>query len=211
MSAVLKEIPTSSPVTQFLATPKKMLINGKWVPAASGKTFEVTNPATGNVIARVAEGDKADIDAAVQAARRALESGPWATMTASERGKMIWRIGDLISKHRDELAELESLDNGKPMMVAKAADVPLAGHLPVHGRLVYQDRGQDDSAVGPLHARRAIPFLYAAGADWRRGADHSVEFSVADGRLETGTGACHGLHDRPEGRRGDSALGITLG
>src|SRR5271167_418193 len=129
MSAVLKEIPTSTPVTQFLATPKKMLINGKWVAAASGKTFEVTNPATGNVIAHVAEGDKADIDAAVQAARRALESGPWATMTPSDRGKIIWRIGDLISKYAGELAELESLDNGKPMAVAKAADVPLAADI----------------------------------------------------------------------------------
>ena len=129
MSAVLKEIPTSTPVAQFLATPKKMLINGKWVGAASGKTFEVTNPATGNVIAHVAEGDKADIDAAVQAARRALESGPWATMTPSDRGKIIWRIGDLISKYADELAELESLDNGKPMAVAKAADVPLAADI----------------------------------------------------------------------------------
>src|SRR5476651_763672 len=129
MNAVLKEIPTSSPVTQFLATPKKMLINGKWVSAASGKTFEVTNPATGNVIAHVAEGDKADIDAAVQAARRALESGPWATMTPSDRGKIIWRIGDLISKYATELAELESLDNGKPMAVAKAADVPLAADI----------------------------------------------------------------------------------
>ena len=129
MSAVLKEIPTSTPVSQFLAAPKKMLINGKWVGAASGKTFEVTNPATGNVIAHVAEGDKADIDAAVQAARRAFESGPWATMTPSDRGKIIWRIGDLISKYADELAELESLDNGKPMAVAKAADVPLAADI----------------------------------------------------------------------------------
>jgi phenylacetaldehyde dehydrogenase len=129
MSAVLKEIPTSRAVTQFLATPKKMLINGKWVAAASGKTFEVTNPATGNVIAHVAEGDKADIDAAVQAARRAFESGPWATMTPSDRGKIIWRIGDLILKYADELAELESLDNGKPMAVAKAADVPLAADI----------------------------------------------------------------------------------
>src|ERR1700722_19091695 len=129
MSAVLKEIPTSRPVTQFLATPKNMLINGKWVAAASGKTFEVTNPATGNVIAHVAEGDKADIDAAVQAARRAFESGPWATMTPSDRGKIIWRIGDLISKYADELAELESLDNGKPMAVAKAADVALPADI----------------------------------------------------------------------------------
>src|SRR5579863_5346497 len=129
MNAVLKEIPTSGRISQFLATPKKMLINGKWVAAASGKTFEVTNPATGQVIGHVAEGDKADIDAAVQAARKALESGAWATMTPSERGKIIWRIGDLISQHRDELAEIESLDNGKPMTIAKAADVPLAADI----------------------------------------------------------------------------------
>ena len=129
MSAVLKEIPTSSLVTQFLAAPKKMLIDGKWLAAASGKTFEVTNPATGNVIARVAEGDKADIDVAVQAARRAFEAGAWASMSPSDRGKMIWRIGELISRHRDELAELESLDNGKPMAIAKAADVPLAADI----------------------------------------------------------------------------------
>jgi phenylacetaldehyde dehydrogenase len=77
----------------------------------------------------VAEGDKADIDVAVQAARRAFEVGAWASMSPSDRGKMIWRIGELISKHRDELAELESLDNGKPMAIAKAADVPLAADI----------------------------------------------------------------------------------
>jgi len=129
MSAVMKEMPISRPVVQFLATAKKMLINGKWVGAASGKTFAVTNPATGNVITQVPEGDKADIDAAVQAARQAFEAGPWATMTPSERGKIIWRIGELIARHGDELAELESLDNGKPMAVAKAADVPLAADI----------------------------------------------------------------------------------
>src|ERR1700719_1391406 len=129
MNAVLKETLTSNPVTKFLATPKKLLINGKWVAAASGKTFEVTNPATGHVIARVAEGDAADVDAAVQAARRAFESSPWASMTPSDRAKIIWRIGDLVSKYQDELAELESLDNGKPMTVAKAADVPLAADI----------------------------------------------------------------------------------
>ncbi len=129
MSAVLKEIPTSTPVTQFLAAPKKMLIDGKWVSAVSGESFEVMNPATGNVIAHVPEGDKADIDAAVRAARRAFEAGPWASMSPSDRSKIIWRIGDLISKYRDELAEVESLDNSKPMTVAKAADVPLAADI----------------------------------------------------------------------------------
>jgi phenylacetaldehyde dehydrogenase len=114
---------------QFLSAPKKMLIGGKWVAAASGKTFEVKDPATGVTIARVAEGDKADVDAAVQAARRALESGPWPAMTPSQRGKLVWRIGELIAKYNDELAELESLDNGKPFGVAKAADVPLAADI----------------------------------------------------------------------------------
>jgi len=129
MSTALKEIPTSSPVSQFLTAPKKMLIDGKWVGAQSGKTFEVRDPATGDIIARVPEGDKADIDVAVRAARRAFESGPWPAMTPSERGKAIWRIGELISKYNDELAEIESIDNGKPMAVAKVADVPLAADI----------------------------------------------------------------------------------
>ncbi len=129
MSAVIKESPPSSLVGQFLATPKKLFINGKWVAAASGKTFEVKDPATGATIAHVAEGDKADIDAAVKAARAAFESGPWPNMTPSERGKLVWRIGELIAKHADEFAELESLDNGKPMAVAKVADVALAADI----------------------------------------------------------------------------------
>src|ERR1700726_4174283 len=122
MSAVMKEPQLSRPVAQFMATAKKLLIDGKWLAAVSEMTFEVKNPATGATIARAAEGDKADIDAAVRAARRAFESGPWPAMTPSERAKVIWRIGDLISKYTDELAELESLDNGKPMAVARGAD-----------------------------------------------------------------------------------------
>jgi phenylacetaldehyde dehydrogenase len=129
MSAVMKEPQISRPVAQFMATPKKLLIDGKWLAAASERTFEVKNPANGATIARAAEGDKADIDAAVRAARRAFESGPWPAMTPSERSKILWRIGDLISKYTDELAELESLDNGKPKAVARAADVPLAADI----------------------------------------------------------------------------------
>jgi phenylacetaldehyde dehydrogenase len=129
MSAVMKESQISRPVAQFMATPKKLLIDGKWLAAASERTFEVKNPANGATIARAAEADKADIDAAVRAARRAFESGPWPAMTPSERSKILWRIGDLISKYTDELAELESLDNGKPMTVARVADVPLAADI----------------------------------------------------------------------------------
>ena len=105
-----------------------MLIDGKWVMAKSGKTFDVHDPATEQKIASVAEGDAADVDAAVKAARRALD-GPWGKMSPSARGRMIHKIGDLILEHLDELAQLESLDNGKPFSVARVADVPLAADI----------------------------------------------------------------------------------
>src|SRR6059058_1848176 len=116
-------------VSQFLATPRKLLIDGRWVAASSGKTFDSIDPATGEVLARVAEGDKADIDAAVKAARRAFENGPWTKMSASERGRIIWKIADLLEEHTEEFAELETLDNGKPISVSRVADVPLAADL----------------------------------------------------------------------------------
>jgi aldehyde dehydrogenase (NAD+) len=104
----------------------KMLINGIWQNAASGKTFETLNPATGEVIANVAEGDKADVDKAVIAARKAFEKGPWRKMDARERGRIMLRLADLVEKNKEELAKLESLDNGKPLADAMAADLPLA-------------------------------------------------------------------------------------
>jgi len=116
-------------VEQFTATPRQLFINGQWTDAASGKTFETPNPATGDTLARIAEGDAEDIDRAVRAARKAFDEGPWGRITPSERGRIIWRIGDLILEHAEELAQLESLDNGKPYGVALAADIPLAADL----------------------------------------------------------------------------------
>jgi aldehyde dehydrogenase (NAD+) len=101
------------------------LIGGKWKDSVSGKTFETLNPATGEVICQVAEGDKADIDLAVKAARKAFEEGPWSKMNASDRGRLLNRLADLIEQNKDELAALESLDNGKPLRDALAADLPL--------------------------------------------------------------------------------------
>jgi aldehyde dehydrogenase (NAD+) len=104
----------------------KLLINGQWVNSASGKTFATVNPATGDVITQVAEADAADVDKAVAAARAAFETGAWRRkMTASQRGAMLNRLADLVEKHADELAQLESLDNGKPYHIARAADLPL--------------------------------------------------------------------------------------
>jgi phenylacetaldehyde dehydrogenase len=116
-------------VEEFIAAPRQLFINGQWSEAASGMTFETPNPATGETLARIAEGDAEDINRAVRAACQAFENGPWSRTTPSERGRIIWRIGDLILEHTDELAQLESLDNGKPFAVAQAADVPLAADL----------------------------------------------------------------------------------
>ncbi|MEZ5060805.1 MAG: aldehyde dehydrogenase family protein [Solirubrobacterales bacterium] len=123
------EIQIDERAREFVGSERPMLIGGDWVNSASGKTFEVFNPATGEVLANVAEGDSEDIDRAVKTARAAFEGGPWAKMSPSERGRIVHRIGDLILEHGDELAALETLDNGKPFAIARAADVPLAADL----------------------------------------------------------------------------------
>jgi phenylacetaldehyde dehydrogenase len=103
-----------------------MLIDGDWVDAKSGDTFHVYNPATGEVLSNVAAGDHADIDLAVKASRRAFEEGPWSRMTHGQRGRLVWKLADLIEENLEEFAEIESVDNGKPLAVARVADIPLA-------------------------------------------------------------------------------------
>ena len=93
----------------FVERTHKMLINGQWVGAASGMTFPTYNPATGQVLSHAAEGDKADVDAAVRAAREAFDHGPWRKFTASERGRMIWKLADLLEQHTEEFAKQESI------------------------------------------------------------------------------------------------------
>ncbi len=105
---------------------QKMLIGGQWVESKSGKTFPTVNPSTGETICQVAEGDKADIDLAVKAARKAFEQGPWPRMSARERGRQMYKLADAVEKNISELAALESLDNGKPISDAMAADLPLS-------------------------------------------------------------------------------------
>src|SRR6266566_4495632 len=105
--------------------PVKMLIGGLWVVSASGKMFDTINPSTGEVLARVAEGDAEDINRAVAAARKAFESGPWPKLTPSQRGRLLWKVAELIEKNAEELALLETLDNGKPIKYSRGGDVPL--------------------------------------------------------------------------------------
>ena len=101
----------------------RLLINNQWIPSISGKTFATINPSTGEEICQIAEADAADVEHAVRAARTAFEHGPWRKMPASQRGLLLNRLADLIEQNADELARLESLDNGKPFAIAKAVDV----------------------------------------------------------------------------------------
>src|ERR1700678_2476008 len=115
-----------SKTAEFFSRHHRMLIDGRFVPAASGKTFPVYNPATGEVVARVPEAEEEDVNRAVSAARRAFDEGPWSKkLSPSERGQMLWKLADLLQANLEEFAEIESLDNGKPLSVARVADVPL--------------------------------------------------------------------------------------
>jgi aldehyde dehydrogenase (NAD+) len=114
----------STPV-MLAAKEQLLLIDGRRVPSVSGRSFKSLNPATERVIATISEGNEADIDRAVSAARRAFE-GPWRTMRAAERGHILFKWAELLKKHADEIAELESLDAGKPISAVLRQDIPAA-------------------------------------------------------------------------------------
>src|ERR1700686_1478156 len=122
MDTVTLDRRLSQPAKEFLHQPSRLLIDGKLVEAASGKTF----PASGARLMQVADAASADVGRAVKPARKAFDEGPWSKISPSERGKLLWNLAALLEKHSDEFAELESIDNGKPVAVARAADVPLA-------------------------------------------------------------------------------------
>jgi aldehyde dehydrogenase (NAD+) len=108
-------VTAARPEQQVKIGPTKLLINNEWVESVSGKRFETINPATGEVICDVAEADAPDVDKAVQAARNAFNSGEWRKMSATRRGELLYKLADLIEQNIDELARLETLDNGKPL------------------------------------------------------------------------------------------------
>ena len=124
MDAATAQAQLGNAAKSFLAGKHQLLIDGKSTDATSGKRFDVVDPATGQAIAAVAEADKADVDEAVKAARRAFESGPWSKTSPQDRCKLMWKLADLLESHADEIAELESLDNGKPIRDARNVDLP---------------------------------------------------------------------------------------
>ncbi|BAT76109.1 Aldehyde dehydrogenase family 2 member [Vigna angularis] len=154
---------STSAAVEDLITPQvpirytQHLINGRFVDAASGKTFPAYDPRTGEVIANVAEGDAEDINRAVSAARKAFDEGPWPKMSAYERSRILLRFADLVEKHNDELAALETWNNGKPYEQAAKSEVPLFVRLfhyyagwadKIHGLTVPAD---GDYHVQTLH------------------------------------------------------------
>ncbi|WP_203362521.1 aldehyde dehydrogenase family protein [Bacillus sp. REN10] len=177
-----KTINVSPRVEEFLKGTKKLFINGKWVESASGKTFETYNPATGEVLAVVSEAMEQDIEQAVQAARRAFDSGPWSKMSAAERSRLIYLLADKMEEHKEELAQLDTLDSGKPIRESSAADVPLAVEhfryfagwatkimgqtIPVAGNYLNYTRHEPVGVVGQIIPWN-FPLLMAA---WKLGA-----------------------------------------
>lgn len=157
---------TSPSASAAKVNPGKLFINGEFVDAESGETFETLNPATGEVITTIASADRPDIDKAVTAARRAFERGPYAKMSARERGQLLMKLSRLILEHADELARLESMDNGKPITEARHVDINAAATtleyyggwadkvegsvIPVNGNFLNYTRREPVGVVGQI-------------------------------------------------------------
>lgn len=141
----------SPKLQKFLQGPKKIFINGQFVESASQKTFKTPNPATGEVLAEVYEGGAADIDLAVRAARKAFDEGKWSKMSAASRSRLMYKLADLMEEHKEELAQLETLDNGKPINETTHADVPLAiEHMRYYAGWATKIVGQTIPVSGPF-------------------------------------------------------------
>ena len=171
------------------------------------QTFTVEDPATEEIIGHVPAGDKADIDLAVAAARRAFETGPWSRISPAARQRLVWSLGDLLERHADEFAELEALDNGKPVTNARRDDV--GGSIEMFRYMAgwaTRLNGEQIQVSSPAMAR-----LYASRTSRRRRPDYSLELSLDDGSLETGARSGGGMHDRPQTRGADAPLSDPLG
>jgi phenylacetaldehyde dehydrogenase len=188
MSAAMPIQPTPSvAAASFLQKKPRLFIGGEWVSSKSDTTVAVIDPATGRQIATTPDANEADVDSAVAAARHALEEGPWSSMPPAQREALIWRLADLIDQHADELAELESIDNGKTKFMANIVDIPgsrdyfryMAGwatkiegstidvsvHAPEGGRVSAYTRREPVGVVGQI-----IPWNFPlAMAAWKLG------------------------------------------
>ena len=202
MASIAAPIEINIKVAEFLKHPKKLLIGGAWMEAASGKTFDTYNPATGEVLAKIAEGDRFDIDLAVKAARKAFEEGPWPGMLPAERARLLWKLADLIDEHREDLAELETLDNGKPVLFSRIVDVPTAAS---NFRYMAGWATKIEGKTIPISMPGAVFRVHLARARWSRGTDYSLELPAHHGVVEARPRTRRWLHGSAEARRTNSA------
>jgi phenylacetaldehyde dehydrogenase len=142
-------------VAAFLSREPTMLIGGEWVPARDGATFATTNPADGSELAQVPSGDREDVDRAVRAARRAFEGAAWRKLRPGDRAKLLWRLADLLDDNREQLAQLETLDQGKPYSAAVLHDVPGSAEMLRYMAGWATKLGGDTIPVGPAGAFHA--------------------------------------------------------
>ena len=202
-------VPVAEATRRFTSQPRQLLIGGDWVDAADGATFETTDPGNGEVLTTVAHGKAEDVDRAVRAARKAL-TGPGSTMTPSERGRAIHRLGDLIMENADELAELDSLDNGKAKSVALGADVPLAADLfwymagwatKLKGSTVTPSLPYMPGVETLAYTLKEPVGVVGQIIPWN--------FPLLMAAWKLGPG--HGVHHRPQARRADAAQRAAAG
>ena len=191
---------------QFLARPRGLVIDGAERPAATGRRFEVLNPATGEPLAEVAEAGSADVDAAIAAARAAQPG--WSALPPGRRADLLWALGARIEELAGEFARLEALDNGKPIGESLAVDIPLcSGLFKYYAGWTTKIEWRDHHP----RQRRRVPRLHQARASRRGRRDHPVELPAADVRLQAGSGPGRGQHRRAQARRADPAVRAAAG
>ena len=180
---------------------EQLLIAGEWRPSADGAEFETTDPSSGELLAVCAEAGAADVDDAVQAARAALESPAWSSMLPAVRARLLWRVADLIEANGDELAELETRDQGQPLAVARAISVPAAAeHFRYYAGWCTKIEGSVPAVGIPqvmAYTRREPVGVCAL--------DHAVELPADDRRVEARARPRVREHRDPQARRADPA------
>ena len=172
----------------------KLYIDGKWAENSSGKTFPVYEPATELVMAEVLEADRSDVDRAVQAARRAFDSGAWPAKTPQDRAQILFKLAAKVREQLPMLAEVEAINTGKPIVESEYDILAVAEVFEYYGGLVTKVPGQ----VNPVSANALSPVL--TRADRRLRIDRSMELSFVDGRMEACSRDRRRLHDDPEAR-----------
>ncbi len=192
----------SAPAREFISQPHRLLIGSERLDAADGRTFADARPGHRQRDRRGRpRGRRGRRARGRRRARGLRRSGPWASMPAAGRERLMHALADAIEERAEEIAQIESLDNGKPVGLAQYVDVNGAvGHLRYFAGWPTQDRGRGAAGGRAEHA-----LLHAARAGRRVRADHPLELPAADGRLEARPGARRRLHDRAQARRADAA------